>query len=95
MPGLKVKSFSDAIAKVQLIIKRQNTQKVVVGLPLGPNREETQQSIKTRYFVSALKSTNGAEVEFWNESFTSQQALKRVKGGTKRKKKKSPYFKNA
>ncbi|MBN2016363.1 Holliday junction resolvase RuvX [Candidatus Dojkabacteria bacterium] len=72
--ALKVKSLADAVSKIHRIVRTQNIDIVVVGLPLGSKNEETQQSIQTRYFARTLESTNGAEVEFWNEAFSTVQA---------------------
>lgn len=87
LPTLKVNSLADAITKIQRIIKTQNITTVVIGLPLTRLGTETQQSIQTRYFANALKSTNGAKVEFWNELFTTQKAESFSKYSTKRYKK--------
>lgn len=88
IPTLKVKSLSDSINKLQRIIKKQKIDKVVVGLPLGPKGGETKQSIQTRYFVDALKSTNGVKIDFWNEAHTSARAIKK-KGHRNKKKAKT------
>jgi len=86
MLSLKVSSLADAVSKIQRIAKSQDVDKIIVGLPLGPKREETKQSIQTRYFTDTLKSTDGIEIEFWNESFSTQQAKENSKSGTSRKK---------
>ncbi len=74
MPTLEVKSISDAISKLQNIIRSQNAKRVIIGLPLGSKGDETQQSIKVRYFANALKASNGSEIEFWNESLSTKRA---------------------
>jgi putative Holliday junction resolvase len=85
MSPLKVKSLADAVDKIQRIIKSHSIKKAVVGLPLGTRGGETKQSIQTRYFVDALRSTNGAEIEFWNEAFsTSRAKSSRIKGSKKK-----------
>lgn len=87
LQALKVKSLADAVSKVQRIIRSHNAKTVIVGLPLGRKGEETQQSIQTRYFANALQATNGATVEFWNESYSTQTAIESgAKKGIKRKK---------
>lgn len=85
LPVLKVRSLADAVTKVHQIIRKHGVQTVVVGLALGAKREETQQSIQTRYFVDSLTRTNGVKIEFWNESFSTKQA--RDSSGSIRKKK--------
>ncbi len=87
MPVLKVFSLADAIQKIHRIIKTQGVEKVVIGLALGPKREETQQSIQTRYFAESLKNTNGIEIDFWNESFSTNEAIKSEGINTTRKRK--------
>jgi len=71
---LNVDSISDAVAKLYRIISSHNISEVVVGLPLSEDRSETQQSLKTRYFVNALKSINSVDVNYWNEYLTTQNA---------------------
>jgi putative Holliday junction resolvase len=85
---LKVNSVSDAVAKVHRITSSQKVKRIIVGLPLGTRGNETQQSIKTRYFADALKNTNGVAVEYWNEAFTTSSAAKHIGRGKKTKKKK-------
>ena len=79
LPVLKVKSFSDAISKLQRIIKSQKIDEIVIGLPLNTKGNETKQSIQTRYFSNALKSTNGANIIFRNELFTTKEAEQNLK----------------
>ncbi|MFH1543630.1 MAG: Holliday junction resolvase RuvX [Patescibacteria group bacterium] len=86
IPTLKVNSLADAVSKIQRIIKNQKIARVVLGLPLGPKREETQKSIQIRYFADALKTTNGAEIDFWNEYYSTKSAQQNLAAGTKRKK---------
>jgi len=87
MPTLKVKSFADAVGKVFQIIKKQQADTIILGLPLSPKREETQQSIQIRYFAQALRVANNIKIEYWNESFSTIDAEKSISKGTKRKRK--------
>jgi putative Holliday junction resolvase len=88
MPPLNVTSLADSISKLHRIANSQNIDRIVIGLPLGQKNEETKQSIQTRYFANAFKSTNGVEVEFWNESFSTLEAQGNIKAGPKKRKKK-------
>jgi putative Holliday junction resolvase len=90
MSILKVSSLSDAISKIHRIIKSQGIDKVIIGLPLGPKGAETKQSIQTRYFANSLKDTNSAAIEFWNESFSTQQAEQYSSTTRSSRKKKNP-----
>jgi putative Holliday junction resolvase len=88
LPPLKVTSVSDAVAKVQRMVETQGVKRIIIGLPLGRQGNETQQSIKTRYFADALRNTNGIQVEYWNEAFSTSQALTKVGRSKKKQKKK-------
>ncbi len=88
LPILKVKSFADAVTKLQRIIKRQKIDEIIIGLPLSSRGNETKQSIQTRYFTDALNSTNGAKITFRNEAFSTKEAeenLKKTSKGSKNK----------
>jgi putative Holliday junction resolvase len=85
---LKVRSVSDAVAKVQRMLGTQGVKRIVVGLPLGRQGNETQQSIKTRYFTDALRNTSEIQVEYWNEAFSTSRATTKVGKSKKKKKKK-------
>lgn len=74
LPTLKVVSLADAISKIHRISESQNVNAIVVGLPLSNDRSETQESMKVRYFADSLKRSNGKEIIFWNELYTSQEA---------------------
>ena len=86
MPTLKVKSLADAVSKIHGIALSQGVEFIVIGLARGRQREETQQSIQTRYFATALEATNGIKVDFWDETFSTQQAEQSLSKGSKRKK---------
>jgi len=85
IPTLKVKSISDAVSKIYRIAKRQNVNKIILGLPLNSKGDETKQSIQTRYFADSLKSTNGVDIEFRNEAYSTKQARKSIRKGSKKK----------
>lgn len=87
MRALKVTSIADAVLKLQKIAKSQNVDVIVIGLPLGRKGEETKQSIQTRYFANALKETNGIEITFWNEAFSTKAAKITVRKKSTKKKK--------
>ena len=86
--ALKVKSFADALTKLQRIIKRLKVDEIIIGLPLSMKGNETKQSIQTRYFANALKSTNGSRIKFRNESFSTKEAEQNLKKSSKKSKEK-------
>jgi len=63
------------------LIKEEKIGKAVVGLPLGLDGGENDNTKRVRKFVDVLKMQTGIPVEFVDERFTSQQA-DRMEGGT-------------
>lgn len=86
MPVLEVKSLADAVSKVHLIANKQRVDRILIGLALGMDRAETQQSIRTRYFAQSLRTSNNIKIDFWNESFSTHQAKSDKRGRTSKKK---------
>lgn len=78
LPFLRVKDYADAVAKLIKIVKDNKVRIVVFGIALGVNREETDQSIKTRYFADLLKNADNIKIEFWNETLSSEFAKKNL-----------------
>lgn len=59
------------------IIKAENIEIVVVGLPLNIKAEDTKQTVSTRKFFDRLKELHpDLAVEFHDERFTSREAQK-------------------
>lgn len=78
LPTMKAKSLADAVQMVHQFSHSHNATKIIVGLPLGAKGEETKQSMQTRYFARALGDTNGTDILFWDESFSTKQAQKQA-----------------
>lgn len=74
MAQINVKSVAEAVGLVHTICHKNNVNVVLIGLPLGEKGEETQQSIQVRYFARSLQDTDGIQVEFWDESFSTKIA---------------------
>ena len=61
-------------------------EKIIIGVPLNSEGEETPQSQKTREFGKQLQKLVGKEVVFWNEALSSKEALRiRISGGRGKK----------
>ena len=56
------------------LIKKEQIDKVVVGLPLGLDGKENENTRRVRGFVKELKKQIGIPIEFIDERFTSAQA---------------------
>lgn len=56
------------------LISKENIDKVVVGLPLGMEGEENENTERVRKFVGELEKQIEIPVEFFDERFSSRQA---------------------
>ncbi len=76
--GMPYKTISnkDLINSLKTIIKNENVEFVVVGLPLSLKMQSTSQTDKVVYFKKELEKSVGVPVEFENEFLTSVQAQK-------------------
>ncbi len=71
------------IRKLADIIKSENIDKVVIGLPAGLDGSENKNTVKVRNFAEELKKEIIVPVEFMTEIFSSQ-AGDRMVGGVSR-----------
>lgn len=62
------------LAQLKELIKEQNVSRIVVGLPLGAQGEETEQSAKTRAFTDFLHKETTIAIDFENEFLTTHMA---------------------
>ncbi|MCX6809549.1 MAG: Holliday junction resolvase RuvX [Candidatus Berkelbacteria bacterium] len=72
--------------KLKKITEEQKVKKIIVGLPLGKNLQETKQSVWTRDFASKIERELRLPIEFVEESFSSTSALEDLKKGKRFKK---------
>lgn len=56
------------------LIEKEKVDKVIVGLPVGLDGKENENTKKIRKFVSELKNQIDVPVDFVDERFTSAQA---------------------
>ena len=71
------------------VCRAEGLTKIVVGLPVDANGDETQKSRAARRFAGWLKGVTGLEVFFWDERYTTVEAealLANVKLPKKKKK---------
>ncbi len=64
----------EKIEKLASIIKKENFDKIIIGLPLSTDNSENEATQKVREFVDKLKQKVEAEFEFIDERFSSQEA---------------------
>ena len=72
------------LAELAELIKKENIDKVIVGLPLGLEKKENANTEKIKKFVSDLKKIVDVPVEFEDERFSSQAADRMGQGGASR-----------
>jgi putative holliday junction resolvase len=71
---LIVSSEEEIVPKVAAIAREKRADRIVVGLPLNMNGDESEKSIKVRVFGEALTRETSLPVIFWDERMTSMQA---------------------
>ena len=65
---------SDGLAQLEKIVREQDVERVVVGLPLTPRGEVGEQARETLAFAEALGDLLSVPVEFYDERFTTTLA---------------------
>lgn len=62
---------SQMMEQLQAVVKDEHISRIVVGLPVGLDGNETAQTSATREFADALRNVTGVAVEFENEMLTT------------------------
>ncbi|MFA5175071.1 MAG: Holliday junction resolvase RuvX [Patescibacteria group bacterium] len=65
------------------VVKKENIDLVVIGLPIGLNGKENENTKRVKKFAEDLKEKMKVKIDFFDERFTSQQA-DRMEGGASR-----------
>jgi len=63
------------LKKIAERMKKENIGIIVVGLPIGLDGNETDQTKTTRSFIALLKKTSSIPIEVENEMLTSRMAI--------------------
>ncbi len=79
-------SQNNLIEKIRAIVKLEEVDKVLVGLPLNMDGEETEMTAEVKLFVEKLRDNLEAPVQTIDERLSSQMAdnLLREKKGEKK-----------
>lgn len=72
-PILKANS-SDGLASIAALVASRDVTRIVVGLPLGLNGDETPQTARCRSFAARLAQHVEVPVELHDERYTSRLA---------------------
>jgi len=79
---LKHTAKKEDAEKIARIAIENNVEKIIIGLPLNSEGEMGHQANKVKRWAEVLKAATMIPIEFWDESFTSEQAesLKHKRG---------------
>ena len=67
-------STSDGLARLEAIVREEDAERVVVGMPLTLRGEVGAQARETQAFVEALRGVLSVPVETYDERFTTTLA---------------------
>lgn len=83
LPFGTVKNQSSAVTELIMLIKKEEIDKIVVGLPIGLEGKENKNTARVRSFIGRLRGHVNVPIELVNESFSSHEA-DRLEGGVSR-----------
>lgn len=82
-PHSFVPNNDNVIDKIKQIIKTEQIDELIVGLPLNIEGNETEQTKSIKQFVAMLKPQLDIPIEYTDESSTSQLAEKQLQSANK------------
>jgi len=71
---LLVQDNDDAIEQIKVIIEKEQVSEIVVGLPLRPGAEKSEQTKRVETFIAKLKAEISQPVFVIDESYSSVEA---------------------
>lgn len=71
--------FENVLKELKNIVKSQNVNKIIVGLPLNLKGEDTKKTIEVREFTEKLQASIEVDIEFQDERYTSVDAEQSLK----------------
>ena len=74
--AISVQGFAQAVEQIHSIVKEQHVSYIVLGLPLGLDGRDTQQTSRIREVASDLGNVLGVPVDLVDERLTSRAAQK-------------------
>ena len=76
MPFKTVTNTKTALAEIAAIVKKEEAQKIVVGLPIPFSGGASEQTKAVKEFAEKLHDFVGVPVDFENELLTTKQAAR-------------------
>lgn len=74
-PMFFYKKIEQAINNIKELTKQEGIDKIIIGLPLSLNSQETEISQKIRNFAEILKKEVDISIDFENEILSTQEAV--------------------
>lgn len=71
-----VRSPRDAVAAIRALVRERVIDRIVVGLPISMNGQESQQTARTRAFAKALSAAVPCPIALQDERLTSRAAAR-------------------
>lgn len=77
-----IEGGAGAVKRISDIAKKEETETIVVGLPLGQGGNNTDQTMRVRAFVRDLRKIVSMPIEFENELLTTRLARAGAQGAS-------------
>ena len=71
---LLISGNDDAVNQISRVIEKEQVTEIVVGMPLRPGAEKSEQAKRVEVFVATLKSKVSQPVHIIDESYSSVEA---------------------
>ena len=78
-PFRVIPNNDNTISEIQNIIKTEEVGKIILGLPLNLDGEDTKKTMEVREFAEILKGKVNVPIIFWDERYTSVEANEELK----------------
>ena len=78
-PFRVIPNNDNTISEIQNIIKTEEVENIILGLPLNLEGEDTKKTLEVREFAEILISNIDVPVIFWDERYTSVEANEKLK----------------
>jgi len=78
-PFRVIPNNEDTFSEICKIVKNEEVEKIILGLPLNLDGEDTKKTLEVREFAEILKNNVQIPVIFWDERYTSVEANEELK----------------
>ena len=81
-PFRVISNNDNTISEIQNIIKMEDVEKIILGLPQNLDGEDTKKTLEVREFAEILKNNIDVPVIFWDERYSSNDFVYGTKPNT-------------